>query len=474
MRSLRSRLIFSHILPVMITVPLIGLAFTYLLQTQVLLDTLTREARNQAVLLVEYTSQQVDLWYSPDNARAFVTRISPQLKSRVMMFDNRGNLLAASDPSTLSPNAALDLPRLTDALKGQASLEIVDEPESTGETVQMLTPVTGSNGEILGIIRLNLPVASFQERIVNARSAMIWVLVGGLILGAGLGWVLAVSIERPLHRTTRALSDLSSGQRLEPVAEEGPDELRMLTRAFNTLAGRLQTLQNSRRRLLANLTHELGRPLGAMRSAVDALQNGAAEDEALRSEMLLGIGGEVRRLERLLADLASLNDQVVGSLELNRKNVALLPWLQQVLVPWREAALEKKLIWEVDIPAELPILNIDSDRIAQALGNLLSNAVKYSPAGQKIRVEVAARAEQVTIAVQDTGLGVPESEQKDIFLAFQRGSSAGRLKEGMGLGLTIAQDLVQAHGGKIDFSSEPNKGSRFVIVLPRNAPGQIS
>ncbi|MRS03288.1 hypothetical protein EG832_08715, partial [bacterium] len=77
MRSLRFRLILSHILPVIITVPLIGLAITYLLQTQILLDALIREARNQAVLLVEYTSQQVYLWYSPDNARAFVTRISP-------------------------------------------------------------------------------------------------------------------------------------------------------------------------------------------------------------------------------------------------------------------------------------------------------------------------------------------------------------------------------------------------------------
>lgn len=470
MRSLRFRLIFSHILPVIITVPLIGLAITYILQTQILLDALTREARNQAVLLVEYTSQQVDLWYSPDNARAFVTRISPQLKSRVMMFDAGGNLLATSDSASGTQDTGLDIQKMTEALEGHSSLELVPEPENSGSTVQMLTPVTGADGRILGIIRLNLPVASFQERIQNTRILMIWVLVGGLILGAGLGWILALSIERPLQRTTRAIFDLSSGQRLDPVVEQGPDELRTLTHAFNTLAERLQTLQSSRRRLLANLTHELGRPLGAMHSAVDALQNGADEDAALRTELLLGIGSEVRRLERLLADLASLNDQVVGSLELNLRTVEFIPWLQQVLVPWREAALDKKLNWELAIPDEVPDLIIDPDRIAQAVGNLLSNAVKYSPAGQKIRVEIADTDAEIGIIVQDTGLGIPDSEQKDIFQAFHRGSNAGRLKEGMGLGLTIARDLVQAHGGKIEVSSQPDAGSRFAIFLPRVRP----
>jgi len=120
----------------------------------------------------------------------------------------------------------------------------------------------------------------------------------------------------------------------------------------------------------------------------------------------------------------------------------------------------------VIIPAELPIMEIDPDRLAQAVSNLLSNAIEYTPAGGRVSVEVGVEDSTVWIQVADTGPGIEPEEQARIFTPFYRGRSAGRFPQGMGLGLTIARDLVIAHGGRLDLDSKPGQGSRFSIWLP--------
>jgi signal transduction histidine kinase len=239
-----------------------------------------------------------------------------------------------------------------------------------------------------------------------------------------------------------------------------------LLQAVNTLVERLDTLEQARRQLLANLAHELGRPLGALRSAIQALLGGADREAALRQELMLGMDAEIGRLQRLLDDLARLHDQVLGTLELNRRPTALNDWLLRTLAPWREAAQDKELSWEAAIPAGLPTLELDADRLAQAVSNLLSNAIKYTPSGGAVSIEAGVEDDAVWIGVSDTGPGIDAEEQARIFTPFYRGRSAGRFPQGMGLGLTIARDLVVAHGGRIEIDSTPGQGSRFTIWLP--------
>ena len=132
--------------------------------------------------------------------------------------------------------------------------------------------------------------------------------------------------------------------------------------------------------MLANLVHELGRPLGSLRAAGRALLDGADADAGLRRELLAGIDGEIGRMEALLDDIADLRDRTAAGIELRRRPVPLGEWLPQVLAPWREAARAAGLHWEADLAGDLPTVKVDADRLAQALGNLLSNAVKFTPA----------------------------------------------------------------------------------------------
>jgi signal transduction histidine kinase len=194
--------------------------------------------------------------------------------------------------------------------------------------------------------------------------------------------------------------------------------------------------------------------------------DGAVEDKTLATEFLTSMVGEIGRLRGLLDTLAQLHDQVLGTLELNRQPLDLNAWFSPILAPWREAAHQKDLAWDADIPPNLPLLEADADRLAQALGNLLSNAVKYTPPGGAVSIIAGVKDEEIWIQVSDTGPGIPPAEQAKIFTSFYRGQTSGRFPQGMGLGLTIAHDLIAAHQGRLEVESEPEQGSHFTIWLP--------
>jgi signal transduction histidine kinase len=291
-------------------------------------------------------------------------------------------------------------------------------------------------------------------------------LAFGLLLSAVLGTWLAISISRPVGEVTEAINALASGQRREPVKEYGPQELRSQAQAVNFLVDQLHSLETARRQLLANIVHELGRPLGALRSAIHALGNGAAEDPVLLADLTRGMDDETLRLQYLLDELANLYDKVTGRLELDRQAVQTEPWLRSVLVPWRAAAEEKHLAWQEDFPAGLPSISIDAQRMAQVVGNLASNAIKYTPAGGSVKLSAGADEKTFWFKASDTGAGVLADELEKIFLPFYRGETGRRIKQGMGLGLTIARELVIAHGGTLSVESAPGQGSVFTVSLP--------
>lgn len=466
MRSLRTRLILSHILPLLVVIPLVGVALAYLLETQVLLAGLSNELERQAMLVAAVATDYPQVWYDPLEAQAFVLRIGELLTAKVMLLDSRGVLLASTDAADQALlGQQLSIPGFREALFSGAVVRVDYGEEPGTGAAEVLVPVI-INRQIVGVIRLTDPLSSVYERFPRTRTFIKWAVVGGLVMGIGIGWFLAVDLERPLRRATQAISRMASGQPLTPLPEQGPKDVRLLMRAFNTLTERLQNMEKARERLLANLMHELGRPLGALLSATQALAGGAVEDPAIRRELLEGVDAEVRRMRHILDDLIHLHDQTLGPLQLNRKPTALHPWLVQIFGPWREAAQDKGLRWQTDFPVDLPMLEIDPDRLAQALGNVVSNAIKYTPPGGEVGLSAGVEDTEVWIRVRDSGPGIAPGEQERIFIPFYRGPTDRRFPQGMGLGLSIARDLVAAHGGRIEVQSTLGVGSAFTVWLP--------
>jgi two-component system sensor histidine kinase BaeS len=466
MRTLRSRLILSHILPLLLIVPLICIALIYLLETQVLLANLSDELMRQGTLTAAMARDQPAIWSDATVAQRFVTRFSVRSQSHVMLLDPNGNLLASSAPEDSGQlGQPLDLLDLPGALAGEEQVQINYTRNLQAEIVQVLVPVVGPNQEIIGVVHLAQQLSGVHRRFAHLRYLIVGVLGVGLLLGVIVGLVLALNLGRPLRQVTEAIGGVASGREWKTLPEQGPEEIRLLLRAFNTLTERLRMLEESRRHLLANLVHELGRPLGALQSALQALLSGAGQEPALRHELLDGMDAQVKRLRPLLDSLADLHGQVLGTLELNRRPTALSDWLPRTVTPWRQAAHDKSLHWRTAIPDSLPVIEIDPDRLAQVLGNLLSNAVKYTTEGT-VSVEAYVRDDGVAIVVSDTGIGIAPHEQARVFEPFYRSQRDKRFPQGMGLGLSIARDLVVAHGGRLEVESTPGVGSHFTLWLP--------
>lgn len=396
-----------------------GIALVYVLETQVLLPDLARELTGQAGLVAELTTDQSALWDDPVQAQAFVGHVGPRLTARVMLLDPEGRLLASEDPADAGRlGEPLNLPTLASVLAGETIVYTAYSQHQQAEVADVLVPVLRPGQQVLGVVRLTYHLTSVYQRFLRLRYVIAGVLAAGLLLGAAVGWLLALSLAHPLRQVTQAVGepltrgraakgDYQTTQVLSAVAqqkdrveestmaarppqllhdralsaslpEQGPAEIRLLLRLVNTLVERLHTLEQARRQLLANLVHELGRPLGALHSATQALKGGATEDMALRQELLVGMEEEVGRLQRLVDSLGRLHDQVLGTLELDRQPIALNAWLSHVLTPWQAAAQAKGLRWELTVPSDLPTLEVNPDRLAQVLGNLLSNAIKYT------------------------------------------------------------------------------------------------
>ena len=460
-RSLRTRLIISHILPALLIIPLMGAAMIYVLETRLLLPTVYSNLAKEAKLMAAITLNQPVFWQSSEAAQALVDGAGPYLNGRFSLVTLDGRTLASSDTSqAVGETPLVELPDMSGIRQGQV-VEL-----RNGPLAEAIAPVYDLNGREIGVIRMTTRVASLSDEIFQMRYLLGSILLIAVLAGLGLGSYLAIGINRPIQRVTRSIQALAQGDWQAHVQEQGPDEMRVLAREVNALVDKLHSLENARRQLLANLVHELGRPLGAIRSAILALLHGADKDSQLANDLLTGLDEETVRLQHLLEDLAGLHEQVLGKLELNRSAIQLNDWLASTLSPWEAAARQKGLTWEVDVSPHLPVVRIDPDRMAQAIGNILSNAIKFTPAGGKVSTTVNFDESRLSIQVADTGPGIPLDEQEKIFQPFIRGSQGRRIVEGMGLGLSIARDIILAHGGKIKLDSTPGTGSRFLLQLP--------
>lgn len=467
LRTLRRQLIVSHILPSLVIIPLMGIALVYFLESRFILPRLEKQLSDEAMVIASIARGEPQLFTDSERAQSLLETINLESATRVMLIDSAGKLVASSNPEDVPRlHQVVDHPGIYTAQDGMISRHLDFSRSLHGDVVDVFAPVTGSEGQILGIVRISYRFTTVAEELLGLRSLILVILMAGVAASAILGYILALNIDRPIQDVTQAIFDLARGARADALPEEGALEIKTLQRAANFLVTRLHELEQSRRQLLANLVHEVGRPIGSLRMSVQVLRSGAKEDPKVLDELLEGMETETSLLRRLLEDLSHLHDQLVGTIELNLEIVNPSDWLLTILPSDREAALQKGLQWEVNIPEKLPALEIDAQRLAQAVGNLLANAIKYTPEGGAVAVSAGEQSNMVWIRVNDNGPGIPQEEQQKIFVPFYRGTQNRRIIQGMGLGLSISQDIIDAHHGRLQVDSKPGHGSQFTIWLP--------
>jgi two-component system sensor histidine kinase MprB len=287
------------------------------------------------------------------------------------------------------------------------------------------------------------------------------VVVGGVLLAAALGALVARAALRPVHRLTGAVEDVARTRDLSrPVPEGGRDELGRLAASFNSMLAALDTALRSQRQLVADASHELRTPITSLRTNIELLQRGEPADPEERRRVLDDAVGQLGRRGHHVAELIDLAREE-ESPPLPAEEVPLDDVVRGVIA----SAAQHWPNTEFALDAEPSVVRGDPERIERAVRNLIDNAAKWTPPGTV--VEVSVRSGEV--AVRDHGPGVAESDAPHVFDRFWRAPGARSLP-GSGLGLAIVKEVARAHGGSVSVERAPTGGALFRLRFP--APGR--
>jgi signal transduction histidine kinase len=287
-----------------------------------------------------------------------------------------------------------------------------------------------------------------------------------LLVALVLALMLVISFFTVMRRVGSPLGDLvaaagrvGAGDYEARVIERGPPFLRLVARSFNSMTIQLQAQDRQRRQLMADIAHELRTPLSVIQGRLEGLLDGVYPRD---DERIAGLLEETRMLARLVEDLRTLANAEAGSLPLRKEPTDLGVLLHDAVGSFAAEAQAKGIDLRIDDGDELPLLEIDPLRIREVLTNLLANAIRHTGAGGTITVAARVReGGRVEVSVRDTGSGIPAEELPKIFDRFYKGSTS----RGSGLGLTIARNLVAAHGGEIAAESEVGRGTLIRFTL---------
>lgn len=284
-----------------------------------------------------------------------------------------------------------------------------------------------------------------------------------LIVGLTLGGRGVRRIAAPIGDLMEAAGRIEAGNYSTRVRERGPRQLRAFVRAFNAMSARLQTSDEQRRRLLADVTHELRTPLTVIQGNLEALLDGVYPADAQHLGPILD---ETRVLSRLIDDLRTLSLAETGNLQLHREPTDIGILVSEAVAAFRPALERAGVEIQVDLPEELPLLDIDPVRIREVLTNLIANALRHTPRGGLIHIHGEVSDASLALTVRDTGSGILPEHLPHIFDRFYKSDES----PGSGLGLAIAKSLMTAHGGDITAQSEAGAGTMLRLTLPLILP----
>jgi signal transduction histidine kinase len=289
----------------------------------------------------------------------------------------------------------------------------------------------------------------------------------GFTVSVVLAWIISRWVAAPLGRMADAAISVAEGEYGQTKIPEGPQEVQRLATAFNRMVRQVQDSQQVQREFLANVSHELKTPLTSIQGFAQAMIDGAVDEGEEHDHAVRVIFEESDRLRRLVEDLLDLARLDGGQIEFDRHPVDLTILLQSIVDRLSLKASENRVELQSQLGGLAPMIG-DGDRLAQVFTNLLDNAIKHTPEGGTVKLHGEVEAGWVSVHVDDSGRGIPEEDLSRIFERFYQVDKArrGGSDRGVGLGLAISRQIVEAHGGRLVAQSSMGKGSRFTVQMP--------
>lgn len=393
-----------------------------------------------------------------------------QFDSKEMMelqvLDKNGRVLASS--TGFAPDSTETVfPDFQKALSSQ-TLQGSWNGRVNRENVMAVTMLeTGADGQVAGGLRYVVSLSLIDRQI--------WILVGVMLLvGVVIVFFVALSssyfissIVNPVTEIGRAARRIALGEYDFRIEKKYDDEIGELCDTLNYMAGEISTAERMKNDFISSVSHELRTPLTAIKGWSETLRQAGPEDTELTSKGLEVIAGEAERLSGIVEELLDFSRMQSGHLMLKFGRMDVVAELEEAVFLFRDRAQKDNITLQfIEPPPVQPVLG-DHDRLKQVFINVLDNAIKYSNPGGKIRVEVADMGAHIQVVISDTGVGISKEDLPNIKAKFYK---ANKTRPGSGIGLALADEIVQRHKGRLEIESEEGVGTTVIITLPVAPP----
>lgn len=478
----RQPLTADYLLEPTTTTPVVESAPSATEQTQLLLE----EAVLTAETAVMNAEQQLDIAHNNALIAAEAVDISNQAVQQNPNAANIAAQLAASEAALIAQSEVTEAElALTQAMANVQEAQLIAQltqtiatpntptnpwfpgPPTTQSYQHIHLPLYASDGgnQFIGALALS-GGPSYRNGIMDGVIGA-WVLSSGfaILLAAFIGWRMSRRITKPVLTLTEATANMARGELATRVNIDRSDELGILANSFNTMAGRVENMVDTLSRFVADAAHELNTPLTALRNSLDL----AVEEESLEAKQALLKHGrsQVYRLESLTRGLLNLSRLEAEPQLHQHTTFDLNGMLLKASEQFASEAEQAELTLQFDIPSDPLYMTGDKIQLHQAISNLIDNAIKFTPAGGTITIQLQADNEWITLAIHDTGIGIPNSDLPHLFSRFHRGRNTSAYA-GNGLGLAIVKAVAKAHGGTVAASNK-DKGTLIQLCLPVNS-----
>ena len=473
-KSLQARLILSYVIVIFVCLVLVGLAALLLLrgyQRNLIYTRLT----DRAALAAGLTSQMLRRGTSPQDA---MERLAKQMNREgtppisVALLDLSGQVVAGNRAKL----EQLSLGSVTEQLVRPQSSPVRGEQRlAAGDRLLYVTeavrpPIGEAPRSATHILILGEFYRPLRLAFGDLFPRLMWAGAIALALSVIVAAVMAFSIARPLERIALAAEEVAAGNYDQELNIEVPVEVARLASSFSSMARQVQATLRSQQDLVANVSHELKTPLTSIQGFSQALLDGTASEPPARERAATIIYTEAGRMRRLVDDLLDLAQLEAGQVVLARDEVDMGQLLRDCVARLGPQSEQTGSTLLLEVPPSLAPVVGDADRLDQVFANLVDNALKHvrnAPDGGQVMIQAAENEQSIVCSVADDGPGIPNQDLPRIFERFyQVDKSRVRRESGAGLGLAIAQEIVEAHGGRIRAESVEGLGTRFTVELP--------
>ncbi|MCJ7855240.1 HAMP domain-containing histidine kinase [Lachnospiraceae bacterium NSJ-143] len=321
------------------------------------------------------------------------------------------------------------------------------------------------DGTLIGGVFMCKPMDILRSSMSSVVFLMLGYMVPVIIMGLALIYYSTKKITGPLIEMNEAAKVIADGRLDKRIEVESEDEVGQLATSFNLMAESLEETEKCRREFIANVSHDLRSPLTSIRGFIEAIADGTIPYEK-QNYYLKIVMEETGRLSKLANDMVDLSSVQAGAMVLERCDFDINDLIRESVEAMEPRFNKKNIKVNAIFTDEVTIVNADPNKIKRVIQNLLDNAVKFSYDGGEITAEVQEKDKKVFVYIRDNGKGITDDEMKHVFERFFKAdASRGLDKTGVGLGLSIVKEFINAHGERVDVKSRPEGGTEFLFTL---------